>query len=173
MRRYIVPFQISSFMNFCYSISNKCRRGICFLVQSSIRMSCQYLIPFSVMILLLMITVDIQIEQHKFPNEEWILILLGLLVTLRQVKLAFGQRCFAGLRKQKRHSRIPKRRKIHGGQRYPIIPFPERIHPSRSFQYNRVFLTNPQYPTIGQQATFDPNLVLYSKLSPSDTSGKL
>ena len=125
------------------------------------------------MIKLLMMKVDIHVEQHKVTKEELILILLGLLLTLRQIKLTLAHRCFATLRKHKRHSRVPNHHKIHGGQKYPIHPFLERIYPIGSIQYNRVFLANPHIPAIGKKATFGPNLVLQSKLSASDTLEKL
>ena len=115
----------------------------------------------------------ILVEQHQVPNEEWILILLRLLLTLQQVKLTSAYCCFARLRKHKRHSRVPKRHKIHGGQRYPIDQISERIYPIRSFQYNHFLLATPHTPAIVKLATFDPNLVLQPKLFASDISGKL
>ena len=60
--------------------------------------------------------------------KEWILILLGLPLTLQQVYMTFAHRCFPRQRKHKRRSRVSKRHKTHGGQRYPIDPFQnERI----------------------------------------------
>ena len=75
-------------------------------------------------------------RENEVPNEGWILILLGLLLTLRPVKLTFAHPCFARLRKHKLHSRVLKRHKTHGGQRCPIDPFSDRIYPIRSFQYS-------------------------------------
>ena len=90
-----------------------------------------------------MIKVDIQVEHHKAPNEDWILILLGILLTLRPVKLTFAHHYSVRLQKHKLHCRGPNSHKRHGGQNHKIDPFPERTYPTRSFQYNELFAPIP------------------------------
>ena len=57
--------------------------------------------------------------------------------------------------------------------KYPIDLFSERIYQIPSFQYNQVSLVKPHIPVKGQQAVFDPNLVLQIKFSASDPSSNL
>ena len=78
---------------------------------------------------------------------------IELLLTLRQVKLTFAHGCLARLQKHKRHSRIPKRHKVHGGQRYPNDPISELIYPILSFKYKQPSL--PRKSTLSCDMSTD------------------
>ena len=148
--RYLIQFQISTFMIFCYSITNKCGPTICFSVQpieNKIESVHANVLPTLNFFLKIYLTTDDK-SRHangEAQNSKRVMdfdFFEATFLTLRQVKKAFAHRCFARLRKGKRHSRVPKRHKIHGVQRYPFDPFLKRIYAVRSFRYE----TSKQLP---------------------------